>query len=50
MRRLVGQDCITVKVRWAEGYGFPEGPPSLVETPYIDSIEGTRHPERCFAR
>lgn len=50
MRRLTGQDCLTVRVRWVGGYGFPEGPITLKETPYADSIDGTRHPERCFAR
>ena len=48
IRQLAGQDCMTVSVRRADAYGFPTGRLALVETPYIDSISGNRHPERCF--
>ena len=48
IRQLTGQDCMTVFVRRTGAYGFPTGQLALVETPYIDSISGKRHPERCF--
>lgn len=46
---LSNQDCLTLDVRTSGRHAFPAGPFTLSETPYIDSIRDTRHPERCFA-
>ncbi|MCW1427577.1 hypothetical protein [Novosphingobium sp. JCM 18896] len=46
---LNNQDCVTLDVRISGLHAFPAGPLKLIETPYIDSIRGTRHPERCFS-
>lgn len=46
---MSGHDCMTISLRGPNGgYRFPQHPPILTETPYIDSITGKRHLSRCF--
>lgn len=50
LSKLRDQDCITLRLRGPQdGYRFIEGTPTLVERPYIDSVNGERPSSRCFA-